>query len=68
MLTSKDHTRTGNRDYLDLGSGEWDRQGRDSEVKLDRVLRLDESAVRREGAVLDRTRFNQVISALSVLR
>jgi hypothetical protein len=37
-------------------------------VKLDRVLRLDESAVRREGAVLDRTRFNQVISALSVLR
>jgi hypothetical protein len=68
MLTSKDHTRTGNRDYLDLGSGEWERQGRDSEVKLDRVLRLDESAVRREGAVLDRTRFNQVISALSALR
>lgn len=68
MLTSKEHTNDGNPNYLDLGTGDWDKQGRESEVKLDRVLRLDESSVRREGAVLDRTRFDQVAAALSARR
>lgn len=68
MLTSKDHTRQGDRDYLDVGTGAWDREGRPSEVKLDRVLRLDESAVRREGAVLDRGRFDAVAEALTSRR
>jgi len=68
MLTSKDHTRQGDRDYLDVGTGAWDREGRPSEVKLDRVLRLDEAAVRREGAVLDRGRFDAVTEALTSRR
>ncbi|MGO3151407.1 MAG: type II toxin-antitoxin system PemK/MazF family toxin [Galactobacter sp.] len=68
MLTSKEHTDNGNPNYLDLGTGDWDKEGRPSEVKLDRVLRLDESAVRREGAVLDRTRFDRVAAALSARR
>lgn len=64
MLTSKDHTRQNDRDYVDVGTGAWDRQGRPSEAKLDRILRLDEAAVRREGAVLDRGRFDGVAAAL----
>lgn len=68
MLTSKDHTRQGDRDYVDVGAGAWDRQGRPSEVKLDRVVRLDEAAVRREGAVLDRARFEVVAAALAQRR
>jgi hypothetical protein len=64
MLTSKDHDRRVGPDDLrrfhDLGSGDWDRQGRPSEVRLDRVLRLSPSAVRREGAILDRARFDAV--------
>ena len=69
MLTSKDHTgdqrppRADGPVWLDLGVGAWDRQGRPSEVRLDRVLRLVPSAVRREGAALDRARFDQVAAA-----
>ncbi len=33
-----------------LDSGPWDRQGRPSEVRLDRVIRVDPTRVRREGA------------------
>ena len=65
MLTSQDHdTRPDDgRVWLDIGTGAWDRQGRPSEVRLDRVLRLAPSAVRREGAALDRTRFDAVVEA-----
>lgn len=64
MLTSKDHDRRrDSRSWLDVGTGAWDRQGRPSEVRLDRVLRLAPSAVRREGAALDRVRFDQVAAA-----
>lgn len=71
MLTSKDHTRDAadearwGRRWMDLGPGAWDRQGRPSEVRLDRVLRVDPQAVRREGSVLDRTLFDEVARALS---
>lgn len=72
MLTSKDHTRERRADqhgpvWMDLGSGAWDRQGRPSEVRLDRVLRLAPSAVRREGAALDRARFDRVADAVREL-
>ncbi|WP_431709335.1 type II toxin-antitoxin system PemK/MazF family toxin [Glutamicibacter uratoxydans] len=62
MLTSKDNTNGKHRDpdYVDIGSGAWDRQGRPSEVKLDRVIRLAPDAVRREGAVLGREQFSLV--------
>jgi PemK-like, MazF-like toxin of type II toxin-antitoxin system len=66
MLSSKDHdpdaadeARHG-RHWVDVGSGPWDRQGRPSEVRVDRVLRIDPSGVRREGAALDRARFEEV--------
>ena len=66
MLTSKDHDRDAaaearhGRVWLDLGTGDWDRQHRPSEVRIDRVLRLDPARVRREGGTLDRRRFDQV--------
>lgn len=62
-LTSKPHNRE--RDYLALGVGEWDHDRRASWVDLGRVLRVDESGMRREGAVLDRTRFIRVAEALA---
>lgn len=66
MLTSKDHDRDAadearhGRHWMDIGAGAWDRQHRPSEVRLDRVLRVDPDAVRREGAQLDRARFDEV--------
>ena len=70
MLTSKDHQRDAadearwGRRWMDVGSGAWDPEGRPSEIRLDRVLRVDPQKVRREGAVLDRNLFNQVAASL----
>ena len=67
MLSSQDHdadaedeARHG-RLWTDLGSGTWDTRGRPSEVRLDRLLVLDPATVRREGAALDRARFDRVV-------
>lgn len=67
MLTSKDHdTRPARRDetWVDIGSGSWDAERRASEVRVDRVIRADPAAVRREGAILDRQRFDVVVGSL----
>lgn len=67
MLTSKDHDRDfedearWGRYWMDIGAGPWDRQRRPSEVRLDRVLRLQLGDVRREGAALDRAMFDEVV-------
>ena len=66
MLSSQDHDRDADdearhgRTWTDLGSGTWDSRGRPSEVRVDRLLRLDPADVRREGAVLARARFEEV--------
>ncbi|GAA1358783.1 hypothetical protein GCM10009596_12890 [Arthrobacter rhombi] len=67
MLTSKDHDRPGHQDqdYVDVGTGPWDRQRRPSEAKVDRIIRIDPEGIRREGAVLGRSAFDQVAAALS---
>lgn len=66
MMTSKDHDndRRGDNDYVDIGSGAWDKQGRDSEVKLDRILQVSARDLRREGAILNKQRFNAVAIGL----
>ena len=65
MLTSKDHDKGARSDdYVDIGTGPWDRQGRPSEVNIGRVIRLDPGAIRREGAVLGKSRFREVARAL----
>jgi hypothetical protein len=69
QLTSKDHDRDAEdearygRYWMDVGSGDWDRDGRPSEVRLDRLLRMSESAVRREGAALPESMFDEVVTA-----
>ncbi|GAA2089530.1 type II toxin-antitoxin system PemK/MazF family toxin [Actinomadura alba] len=51
-------------DWLDLGSGDWDRGGRRSYLRLDRVFALDEDDIRREGAVFAPERFARVAAVL----
>ncbi|WP_343035310.1 type II toxin-antitoxin system PemK/MazF family toxin [Cellulomonas septica] len=73
-MTSKDHDRDAadearwGRVWMDVGTGAWDAQHRPSEVRLDRVIRLERSAVRREGAVLDRAVFDAVTRAAAEVR
>ena len=70
ILTSKDHDRDAadearwGRIWMDIGSGAWDKEGRRSEVRLDRVLRIDPGQVRREGAVIGEDLFNLVAAEL----
>ena len=66
MLTSKDHDHAGNGsgDYVDIGTGIWDRQQRPSEANLGRILQISPDAIRREGAVLGRKRFDLVAAGI----
>jgi hypothetical protein len=64
LMLSSQEERDGQRDWLALGPGEWDRDRRPSWVRLDRVLEVDEDGIRREGAVLDRSRFETVATEL----
>jgi hypothetical protein len=63
MLSSQDRHRT-DREWIAIGTGSWDHEGRASWVRLDRVLDVPEEGIRREGAVLDRERFELVATRL----
>lgn len=69
QLTSKDHDRDAEEEadagrfWMDVGSGDWDRQRRPSEIRLDRLLRIPEPEVRREGAAIDHGVFVAVVAA-----
>lgn len=62
MMTSKDHNNREHADsnYLDIGSGPWDPQGRASEVKLNRVIRVRPDSMRREGAITPEDTFRLI--------
>jgi len=70
QMTSKDHDRDAaqearwGRFWHDVGTGDWDRQGRPSEVRLDRLLLVEPASVRREGATMNREVFDGVVAAL----
>lgn len=63
MLTSKDHDdRRDHAEFVDIGSGAWDKERRPSEARISRVIRINPDSVRRVGAILDKSRFDLVIS------
>jgi hypothetical protein len=49
---------------VSIGSGTGDAPGRASYVRLDRILEVAEHGIRREGAGLDRKRFDRVAAEL----
>lgn len=52
---------------VDIGTGAWDSRNRPSYAKVSRLLDIDSDAVRREGAVLGRRRFDAVVEAVDRL-
>jgi hypothetical protein len=64
LMLSSQSDRDGQRDWLALGAGAWDAERRPSWIRMDRVLEVDEDGIRREGAILDRARFDRVADAL----
>ncbi|OZG28677.1 hypothetical protein BH683_013125 [Williamsia sp. 1138] len=63
MLSSQDHHR-GDNNWVNIGAGDWDRERRESFVRLDRVLNIPEHGIRREGAILPRGQFDRVADVL----
>jgi hypothetical protein len=59
-LTSKNK----GRGAVPVGSGGWDRSGRPSWAKVDQLIVVGQSDVRREGSVLDRQRFDAVVAGV----
>jgi hypothetical protein len=63
QLTSKDHSGEG--DFVELGTGPWDREGRASWANIDRVFRVWPEGMRREAAALDAKRYQRVRDAIA---
>lgn len=59
-LTSKDHTYR--NDVIALGRGSWDRENRNSFVKLDPLVFIRVGDIRRFGGHLDRRRYEMVLN------
>ncbi|MFI1992633.1 type II toxin-antitoxin system PemK/MazF family toxin [Actinoplanes sp. NPDC020271] len=64
LMLSSQSERDGQPNWLALGAGDWDRSERPSWLRLDRVLEVEEDGIRREGAILDRARFDWVADKL----
>ena len=58
-LTTRQHDGV-----VEVGTGEWDSRHRTSYAKVDRLLDINSDAVRREGAILNRRQFDEVVDAV----
>ena len=58
-LSTKQH-----RGFVSVGTGGWDSQGRESFLAPDRVLRIPDEGMRREGHVLSRDRFARAVETV----
>lgn len=71
QMTSQDHDRDAaqeaseGRYWMDIGTGGWDHRGRASEVRLNRLIRIDPDGVRRTAARLDERRFAEVARGIA---
>lgn len=61
MLSSRDHHDE--PEWFAIGTGDWDRERRDSWVRLDRPLAVAPGSVRREGGTVVRERFDALVAA-----
>jgi hypothetical protein len=60
LLLSSQHHHREDPNWVGIGRGGWDYEGRESWVRLDRVLDVPEEGIRREGAILARETFEAV--------
>lgn len=64
LMLSSQERHSADRDWVGIGSGSWDSDGRSSWVRVDRVLDVPEEGIRREGAILERAVFEVVATRL----
>lgn len=51
--------------YVSVGTGDWDSSGRESFMNPERLLRVTDDGMRREGSVMGRSSFDKAVAALS---
>lgn len=59
-LSTKEH-----HGFVSIGTGPWDRSGRESFVSPERILKINNDGVRREGQVLAQQTFDRAVTAIS---
>ncbi len=64
LMLSSEHYHASDPDWVGIGAGSWDHEGRPSWVRLDRVLDVPEEGIRREGAILARDSFDIIAARL----
>jgi len=64
LMVSSQERHAADPYWVGIGSGDWDHQGRESWVRLDRVLDVPEEGIRREGAILSRELFDVIAARL----
>lgn len=64
LLTSPNPIHQREDSWLDIGAGPWDETGRQSWVRLDKVVKLPETSIRRQGAVIPQSRFERIANRL----
>ncbi|ORJ64214.1 type II toxin-antitoxin system PemK/MazF family toxin [Mycobacterium simiae] len=64
LMLSSQERHASDADWVGIGTGAWDYEGRESWVRLDRVLDVPEEGIRREGAILEREVFEVVAARL----
>ena len=64
LLISPNPQHANEDNWLDIGSGEWDEQGRPCWVRMDRVLEIPEEQVRRMGTLFPERRFGRIANRL----
>jgi PemK-like, MazF-like toxin of type II toxin-antitoxin system len=64
LMVSSQERHAADPDWVEIGSGDWDYEGRPSWVRLDRVLDVPEEGIRREGAILTRETFDVIATRL----
>ena len=60
----RDRERQQGRYWVDIGSGDWDRQGRPSEVRVNRLIRVRPDDIRTEGTRVDQDIFTKVANEI----
>ncbi len=64
LLISCNPEHRNDEDWIDIGAGGWDERGRQSWVRLDRILEVSELGIRRQGTVIPQGRFERIANRL----
>ena len=64
LMLSSHERHAEDRNWISIGVGAWDYDGRTSWVRLDRVLDVPEEGIRREGAIVERATFEKIAARL----